>query len=292
MGGSYSPAQLQMVRALAALGKRVFVPVHITVNRAPFPNYRTDWVDALKLFLRFYAYERAGRFDVYKENAPRAVENCRAELEGDDAPARVWREFERLINGRGSNPRVNCLYPEPGGKYDIITFCKQHAAAGGRNIYLFAYSGIVKNQLAQTHQALVGIRGIGPKIASLFLRDVFMENDLDNPDLRDREMVLPIDTWVQRAVDVFSGTNLSREQAAKFLADIADRARCSPLYLDSGIWYLGSQVAKSEQRLASLLQDPNALRAALEVYRSDLVRQGKNEEARLIAGLLADRQRL
>lgn len=275
---------------LARLGGSVFVPLHITDNWVRFPSHSESWTQALKLFLRYYGFEHPGAPPLYKEEAVHAVENCEDILNTEEGSDRVWKEFERLClqkcNGTNAdrNP-LNSKWPY----CDAVTFCKTLAAPDDQNIYSFCLSKIKSDNVRVAHNALRKIRGIGPKVASLFLRDIALTNSITDTGLRDRGLLQPIDVWLGRTAQLLIGRKLTKDDAAQQLVRLADEAKVSALCLNAGSWYFGSQVARTEQNFRTALKDPRSFKSAIERHRN--AAEGRRRQLLDEAGLLDSRPR-
>jgi len=262
------------VRLLARLGRSTFIPIHIKPHRTQFPSHDKNWVEALKLFLEVYAFERAGAPQAYRKGASRALENCKDSLKAPAASQKVWNEFLRILGGMSPNPKLNPLIPNPTRPYDALAFCEKCIRSGDKNVYAFSIRELRSNNVRAAHDALCQIRGIGPKIASLFLRDIALDNGIVDINLRDRLLLQPIDIWLQRSTRILTGRkDLTSRQAAQQLVGLADEANCCALCLNAGSWYFGSQVMQTEEMLQQSLKDPESLISALERHRKDLKEQ-------------------
>lgn len=284
---SMSAAACETARLLARLGGSIFIPIHIKPYRAQFPSYKQDWIEALKLFLRAYAFERAGAPQSYKEAAVRALENCKDALSTENASQNVWGEFLRLLGRTPPNPDRNPLSPNGMHGYDAVTFCKARVAPDDPNLYLFSIRNLEANNVRAAHDALRQIRGIGPKIASLFLRDTALENGVTDVGLRDRRLLQPIDVWLTRTAQVLTGRNLTNDEAGRQLVCLADEARCCALRLNAGSWYFGSQVAQTEETLRNGLKNPQSFTNALERHGKYAKERGERliKEAELLGAV-------
>jgi hypothetical protein len=241
------------------------------VNWAEFPSYNDSWIEALKLFLRFYAFEHRGAPLLYKEEAAHAVENCKDTLNTEKASRDVWEEFKRRCLGKVKGPASKCnpLNPEGTRYCDAVTFCKRLPALDNQNLYLFCLRKLKSNNVLDAHIALSEIRGVKTKIASLFLRDIALKNGILDTGLCDRGLLQPIDVWLRRTAQMLTGgSNLEDRAAAQQLIRLADEARCSALCLNAGSWYFGSQVARTEQQYRDDLQNPQSFKRAIERHRA------------------------
>lgn len=286
----------EMAQLLADLGKTVFFPIHVEGNWEKFPSYDSDWVEALKLFVGLYAFERAGAPRAYKEAAIQALEECKRRLTEKDAEEGVWKKFiiffsktdnqsEVSSSGKRLNLKNNCLNTTNNGKVNLLNFCNS-LEEDSRNIYKFALHKIKCNKILEAHEYLRKIRGIGPKIASLFLRDISLKNCINDTNLQDCHLLQPIDIWVRRAVATLNAKTLTDQKASEELIKLANQAKCSALFLNAGIWYFGSQVAQTELQLDSDLKDPGSFRCAIERRRQKL-----ENEATLLSAFLSPPER-
>lgn len=256
----------ETARLLARLGGSVFIPI-IKPYLERFPSYNKHWIDALKLFLRAYAFEKAGAPKSYKEKAVLALENCKGFLDSEEASQKVWDEFKSLLRDTLPGAERNPLNPGREAPFDAVYFCKTHVAPDNQNLYLFSLRNIRANKVWKAHASLQRIRGIGPKIASLFLRNIALENGITDVGLRDRDLLQPIDVWLRRSAEQLLSPQKSFKKdcdAARALVHLADEAGCCALRLNAGCWYFGSQVAKTEQMLRADLRNPQSVTSALE----------------------------
>jgi len=267
----------KMARILAELGKLVFMPLFLKPGWDPFPRHAQSSVEALKLFLNGYAFEHAGRPPQFALNAVKALENLISDGNEDSLSSagfseKLWDKFCELMNGRGTFRKGNPLNPERSAHLvDAVTLC-QDLIDDGQNLYLFASRAVENNRLRDAHGTLQRIRGIGPKIASLFLRDVAMVVNVREPLLADRELLQPIDVWLKRTTEALTGTSV---KAARELVRLADEADCSALWLNAGSWYFASKIALTETKLAECLQSPDALKRSIAEHRNRVCEECK-----------------
>ena len=203
----------ETARLLAQLGERVFMPLFLKPTREEFPGYAEDPIEALKLFLSAYAFERQGRSPHYPRLAVQALDelsNAQENLfESRDFSQRLWRTFLELgkfpDNGRGAACKVNPLWPgsDQGETHDLsaVAVCRK-LKPHGYNLYRFARESLVQNRVRDAHDDLQRIRGVGAKIASLFLRDVALELEAGLPrHTEGRELLQPIDVCLRRSAE-------------------------------------------------------------------------------------------
>jgi hypothetical protein len=209
---------------------------------------------ALALFTGEYAYERQGRARSYPHAAYFAVEECRAL----DA-AEIWQAFQDELDGAKSNPRLNplnhsavrctcvrCIFTDSDGELqDVVDVTR---------------SDLVDGHVGRAFQRLDLVRGIGPKIASFFLRDLAVWFKIE--PLRDRELLQPIDVWVRRYVVLLNNgaAVLTDQQTADWICGNS----VAPEAANQGLWYFASQIAGSEVKMRRALAD--------ERYANELVK--------------------
>lgn len=105
-----------------------------------------------------------------------------------------------------------------------------------------------KGDLESLHKLIDSIKGVGSKIASLYVRDMRMlyEKLPDAKHLSDRlthkEMLLvyPIDTWVRKISKQLTLDTEDMNKVEIQIMDKCDKFGVSALFVNNGIWYLGS----------------------------------------------------
>lgn len=106
------------------------------------------------------------------------------------------------------------------------------------------------------------VRGVGPKIASFFLRDVAVWFKINPP--RNRELLQPIDVWVRRYVTRQTGAAV---QSSDLLAAQWICANSAvPEEANQGLWYFSSQIASSEVRMRRAIADDKCASVLVERY--------------------------
>jgi len=209
---------------------------------------------ALALFVSFYAYERQGSSPNYARAAVDALMQS-PEL----SPLAVWREYKRLLRSVKLNAANNPLSPKgtpfarKGGERktwqpSIIEFAA--SAPDRRNLTVWAREQLASGRIREAHSDLCGVNGLGPKIASFFLRDVATMHGLE-PD-RDRQLLQPVDVWVRRLAKLTCGRGeLPTDSAcAEAMVDASLAAGASPERVNQGMWYFASQVCGSSEYVA------------------------------------------
>lgn len=222
---------------------------------------------SLKFFLRGYAFERKGRSTDYAAAAVDAAQ------EVEDKPLRVatatsvWKAFGTRLDGYGLNHMNNplcprgCRYGTAGQRRTTGKSVIEMAAGIPGQQPLMAWSSAMlrTGDVKVAHARLKDINGIGPKIASFFLRDVATYCGIQLSD--ERELLQPIDTWMRFvARQVSRNGSMTDTACARLIVQKANE----PERANQGIWYLCAQVAQSSQyRVKQAIEDSSKLTAAV-----------------------------
>ena len=122
-----------------------------------------------------------------------------------------------------------------------------------------------EDEVARAHRELMAIRGIGPKLASFFLRDVAMRSDI--APTSDRHLLQPVDLWVRRFVRRLDGNEeLTDREVAQWVVDHATQ----PQRANAGLLYFGAQIAPRRLVCAAALESPRRARELAERYVESL----------------------
>lgn len=112
-----------------------------------------------------------------------------------------------------------------------------------KNILHFLIEQIKSKKTAEAYRNLDRIWSIGPKIASLILRDVVYIYELENYlDKEDYYFLQPIDTWVHnlsKSIDLVDRDKIYRGEA-KDITDKCFGLGVNPIHYNQGAWYIGS----------------------------------------------------
>lgn len=232
-----------------------------------YPLRESDTWDALGLFLEGYAFERQGRRPDYGPAAADAVVQAKSKGEGletTDIHQSLWDCFKHYLNGSGLNEANNPLCPQGTSysrkkgstltnKQSAVEFIRRISGDGfPPNIILFAKAGLECDQLKAVHGRIKEINGIGPKIASLFLRDVatFYKAFPSN----DRQLLQPIDVWVRRIVNELGGP-ANDQDIGTWIVSESTIASVNPEAVNQGMWYFAREIAGSYYRLQDSIHD-------------------------------------
>jgi len=221
---------------------------------------------ATMLFLEGYAFERQGRSPAFSPAAIEAIKMADRIKNPKDFPIIVWDNFRDLLDNKGLNLKLNPLYPQYPLFHPTDTCNCIWCVLKSCNIIETSKNALAEGQTKAIWNQLKRIQGVGPKIASLFLRDVaiYYENELNLADKNrmpadDRYLLQPIDIWVHRIVVALNRQDMDEktkyEDVAKWIVDNCSNPECC----NQGMWYFGAKIAKTEFMLEKCLADPHTI---------------------------------
>jgi hypothetical protein len=218
-----------------------------------YPGAEKDEVEAMCLFLGGYAFERQGSNPSYAHAAVTAIEEARIHP-GPHLKQTVWDKFSGFLQGQKLNWKINPLGQRDGEGCNCV-WC----VFDGESLISAAKQSLLNEQAKAIWERLQRIRGVGPKIASLFLRDLAVRYGL--APKKDRHLLQPVDVWVRRTVQRLANNNgMGAEEIAEWIVD-----QCGePELANQGIWYFGAQIAQSEFRLFNALIDQEYAKVLVE----------------------------
>ena len=281
----YSETTVGIVRALSRLGL-VYAEMYLMRRGSELsPNRTEDWRDGLGYFLD-RAFEHLGTSADYSVLARLAIKSALPreiawtdEAQVRDAAKSLWRKFCEIggfdaRTGKGTTPNLNPLRPSASDtRKNVIEVCASLREHGG-NIYNMALAELRAARVSEAFDRLKDIRGAGPKVIPLFLRDVAIENEVILP----RESVCdlhlqPVDRWVKRIAELLDRSD--NRSPARVCLDLANAAETSPLLLNAGAWYFGSQIAHGSYRLREALTDLSSFQAMVVSHANDMRVEGQ-----------------
>ena len=134
-----------------------------------------------------------------------------------------------------------------GDRLMVISLVNFIQFINGKNILHFLIEKIRSKKIAEAYRNLDGIWSIGPKIASLILRDVVYIYELENYLSEEEYYFLqPIDTWVHnlsKRIELVNNDKIYRDEA-KDITDKCFEFRVNPIHYNQGVWYVGSNSLK------------------------------------------------
>lgn len=253
-------------------------------------DFESTPFDSLRYFLWEYAFERQGSSRDFAAVAHKVI--LEASEKGKDFSSlkaeKIWNTFTKKLKEVSVEPNHarNPLCPK-GTKYTnnkgntkivnqkcVIELVQEELSNVG--IVSFAKEKLDLDQVKGAHKILNKINGVGPKIASLFLRDVAVMYDCKKIS-NNKKLLQPIDTWIKYCVQICEGDKkLTDNECADFLINGTDE----PEKANQGIWYFCTQVAQSSRfRVRRSIEDQKYMKQLIKKHIEDLIDDGKVGES-------------
>lgn len=127
----------------------------------------------------------------------------------------------------------------------VIAVIKFVLNIDNRNIVTFAINEMRNGKTGNIYDQLIGLPQIGPKLASLYLRDIVLLYDLQKFLATETQKYLqPIDTWVRQVVERLGIIGKNEKDpiaiSEKIVAQCRNHSVC-PLLFNAGAWYVGAR---------------------------------------------------
>ena len=156
--------------------------------------HRDSWIDALIHFCS-YAFERAGSPITYPKSAKEAFRRKRDWLNdrehwSSDIESKIFETFTQVCKEsllENYNLKNNPMGPSDGDKISMIHFAWYETE--DETIAKWAATCIEKDELSSAFKKLKKIRGVGDKISSFYLRDIYILSGNVNRSIRDRYLL-------------------------------------------------------------------------------------------------------
>lgn len=228
-----------LIQVIEGFGRCYDAAHLIWMDRVGLPTDHSKLLDSPINALRFFAsytHERGGtnpRFALYHRVAiSKAESNYGENILNSEFAETTWSEFEKLAAGK-SNPKLT-----KGPVKDILVELRK---AGEPNIIRHLY----KKSLEGAYQWLTNIRGIGHKLASLLLRDIWScIGPWPETPSSSLKYLQPIDRWVRMWVKDFLWRNLDwPNDDLKFATQVVEecqKLKVDHVQLNKGAWFVGS----------------------------------------------------
>jgi len=244
---------LHFFEGLASLHCSMYL--HPIWNRL-YPSHQRDIWDSLGTFLYGYAFERQGARPDYAPATRDALleyKSAHNACLSHQAIEGVYDIFRSKLHGSKLNKNNNPLNPDG----SIIRWVvEQDLANKGLTLTTYLQGKIKDNNLNNAFNTLTSIRGIGPKIASLYLRDLVVSMDIDVSHVCDRYLLQPIDVWVWRLVPRLSRKDDPTDfEIAHWIVDQSKDTGVNPEQVSMGIWFFSATIARSEYELFNALDN-------------------------------------
>ncbi|MBA7597238.1 hypothetical protein ES703_04239 [subsurface metagenome] len=236
--------QYSLAGALEGFGKCYDVAHSIWVERVGLPSEHKELlqsaVNSLLYFTR-YAHERAGRnpsFPLYHRIAIVKAYKEEGDVISPTFANRVWERFEKLTPYDAKKGRYKTnekLTKEP-----VCKVLEKLREGGEANLIKYLRG----RSLKEAHKWLCGFRGIGNKVASLLLRDIWCYiGEWPDTPTSDHKFLQPIDVWVRllsREAFPMSNWPLGDLAFAEQLVNHCKSTGIDPIEFNKGTWFVGS----------------------------------------------------
>ncbi|MFN4033218.1 MAG: hypothetical protein ACK4ME_06270 [Fimbriimonadales bacterium] len=221
---------------------------------------------AFRVMLGYYAFAKRGNDRAeYSGYALQALEqvlrgdkaNFGAFLASGNAPEQLWNAFVAVCqeHQRKINEQLNRGLIEGLAGYAAQLYADDEIG----NIWMDIQQAIVQSgRVEPIHEKITGIKGIGPKVGALVLRDMVALYDLESQiDAGDFHYLQPVDTWIRRIGPMLSDE--ITDQTADWviagkLSKLCRRNRVSGVRFNQGVQYLAIVELRDLDRLKSHLR--------------------------------------
>lgn len=218
------------------------------------------WVSSLIHFCN-YAFERQGSPAVYRESAKEAFRQNRQWLDdrerwSDAIESRLFDSFTVLCRENyieNLNLKNNPMRPSTGDLLSLIYFAWHET--NETSITGWALNSIRNDSLRNSFKSLKKIRGVGDKISSFYLRDIYILSGCHNRNIQNKHLLQPIDIWTRRAARILSTDHEAPDgRCAEILIDLEDELDMVTGASNIAFWVLGSQIAEDEKTFTDFVQ--------------------------------------
>ncbi|MDM7460615.1 MAG: hypothetical protein P3X24_003060 [bacterium] len=221
---------------------------------------------AFRVMLGYYAFAKRGNDRAeYSGYALQALDkvlqgdkaNFGAFLASGNAPEQLWNAFVAVCqeHQRKINEQLNRGLIEGLAGYAAQLYADDEIG----NIWMDIQQAIVQSgRVEPIHEKITGIKGIGPKVGALVLRDMVALYDLENQiDAGDFHYLQPVDTWIRRIGPMLSDEITDKTAdwvIAGKLSKLCRRNRVSGVRFNQGVQYLAIVELRDLDRLKSHLR--------------------------------------
>jgi hypothetical protein len=253
-----------------------------------FPKFETDPWHSVGFFLHGYSFEHQGRAPDYRHAAADAIlEHCNSKITAKSAET-VWNSFRQKLQSNlncARNPLCRRGWRYRYGrqsrqtsvnKLSVVELVCQNLA--GEPLVSWARAQLASGDIQASHSALRKINGVGPKIASFFLRDIATIYAITVADSQKR-LLQPIDIWLRFvARKLQQDGKLTDAQCAEFIVKNAT----APEKTNQGVWYFCTRAAGSSRYVvAQAIDNAGYFRDTVNLHLHRLCKSS-NAAARLM----------
>lgn len=232
----------EIVKKIAKYGDK-FVEKHL-IPAFDIGLMLRDWWQGLQYFLHYSFFQ--GRADIISIKVEKAAMNIlKRYITGKSTNALIWlskgnfakirKELKQAIGKRkiGKGRDIDMVI-------SILNFASKLKE---KNIVKYSISKIKKGELKSHFYELQTIISIGPKIASLYLRDLVWMYSLERLISKDDLVYLqPVDTWVRKVAfktGIIDDIKLSDTQVRQKIVEACQNLDISTIKFNQGAWYVG-----------------------------------------------------
>ncbi len=252
--------------------REVLYPQMARAMRLPLPHSQAvrdalaDAYYAFRVMLGYYAFAKRGNDRAeYSGYALQALDkvlqgdkaNFGAFLASGNAPEQLWNAFVAVCqeHQRKINEQLNRGLIEGLAGYAAQLYADDEIG----NIWMDIQQAIVQSgRVEPIHEKITGIKGIGPKVGALVLRDMVALYDLESQiDASDFHYLQPVDTWIRRIGPMLSDEITDKTAdwvIAGKLSKLCRRNRVSGVRFNQGVQYLAIVELRDLDRLKSHLR--------------------------------------
>jgi len=217
---------------------------------------------ALVCFVENYAYQRQGApTSSYSKIAKKSIENRFSSNMKSvtlmDAKE-VWKDYKEIAKNEFNNLEVNKTHNPMSSDSGILTVM---AKKNITNFASYIKGSIQNNQTKDAHELVDSIRGIGSKIASLYLRDIAYLGKIPENRIREQYYLQPVDTWIEQTLSIILGKKKPKvlKEKQKIIGDLCKAANVSPIAFSQGAWVLGSEISGDFNTFQQIAKGENAV---------------------------------
>lgn len=107
-----------------------------------------------------------------------------------------------------------------------------------------------KRDLQMLYDEIIDVKGVGPKIASLFLRDMLLlygrqhwknKKWLETLSGKEMELVYPVDTWVEQIQVRLMRVSKTQKHITTLFIKKCEDFGVNALYVNHGMWFVGAK---------------------------------------------------
>ncbi len=257
--GGFLPKQCEITKNIASFAN---------LFRANYPLEKPkDAIHALLEFVDSYGYERQGSARAYRIIAKRVINKIFGDnisnVTQKDAEV-AWYLYKQIAEDDFGSLKLNVTHNplnSDGGVLDRLSERSKN------NIYRYVARLLQTERIEQAHSFISSIRGVGPKITSLYLRDIaYLEL---NSAKHYHFLLQPIDTWVNQAVEIILShtpekTLKNPSDKQKLIVDLCRDADCSPIDFNQGAWIAGSTIAQDYGTFKDVIEDKKKAKSVIQ----------------------------